>query len=86
MHWDASLHVQAAEALDGSLGGLSEQGEGHQEPTSTMRLGGTVDALVVLQGFVEAVLKAQHRVPTLNVLCVWRTDRTGQIGCTSDIH
>lgn len=57
---DAVVAVQPQEGLHGSVGGLSQKGEGHEQPSRSALL--PAGRLVVLQRLVEPVLKPLHRV------------------------
>ena len=70
VHGHASRQVEATEGVDGRLGGLAEQGEGHQQTPRPVGLRRPMGDLVVLQGLVEVVLETLHRLGTLQALCI----------------
>lgn len=61
---DAALAVQQQQVLHGVLGGLPQQGEGHQQAPRPPLL--PAPPLVLLQRLVELVLEPLHRVRTVH--------------------
>lgn len=67
---DTAVAVQSQEGLHGSVGGLTQQGEAHQQPAHSTLL--PAGRLVLLQGLVEPVLEPLHRVRTVHWVSVWK--------------
>lgn len=66
---DAAVAVQPQEGLHGLAGRLPQQGERHEQPTRPPLL--PAGRLVFLQGLVQLVLEAVHRIWAVNRVSVW---------------